>query len=165
MLDTRAVRAVRAAACPCISNQVAGDPMIELVRAGALTQSQPARRPLSSRNFSATPSQICRCGARSPAARLAASEARQRLFDLVSSPSVCEHCSGACCATRTDTGVASHAARSRCERPQSQRGVDLATRGTLRVAGTVTDKEPPGDTPVCASSDGVLEPADHGRSP
>ena len=90
-------RCVLCARCTRFSNQVAGDPMIELVERGALQQVGTGEGDPFESYFSGNTIQICPVGALTSAAY----RFRSRPFDLVSSPSVCEHCSGGC-ATRTD---------------------------------------------------------------
>ncbi|MGH4032510.1 NADH-quinone oxidoreductase subunit G [Actinomycetota bacterium Odt1-20B] len=90
-------RCVLCARCTRFSNQIAGDPMIELIERGALQQVGTGEGDPFESYFSGNTIQICPVGAlTSQAYRF-----RSRPFDLVSSPSVCEHCSGGC-ATRTD---------------------------------------------------------------
>ncbi|MGX1476687.1 UNVERIFIED_CONTAM: NADH-quinone oxidoreductase subunit G [Streptomyces canus] len=90
-------RCVLCARCTRFSNQIAGDPMIELVERGALQQVGTGEGDPFESYFSGNTIQICPVGALTSAAY----RFRSRPFDLVSSPSVCEHCSGGC-ATRTD---------------------------------------------------------------
>ncbi|GGL13681.1 NADH-quinone oxidoreductase subunit G [Streptomyces flaveus] len=90
-------RCVLCARCTRFSNQVAGDPMIELLERGALQQVGTGEGDPFESYFSGNTIQICPVGALTSAAY----RFRSRPFDLVSSPSVCEHCSGGC-ATRTD---------------------------------------------------------------
>ncbi|WP_228976431.1 NADH-quinone oxidoreductase subunit G [Streptomyces sp. DH12] len=90
-------RCVLCARCTRFSNQVAGDPMIELIERGALQQVGTGEGDPFSSYFSGNTIQICPVGALTSAAY----RFRSRPFDLVSSPSVCEHCAGGC-ATRTD---------------------------------------------------------------
>ncbi|WP_405659807.1 NADH-quinone oxidoreductase subunit G [Streptomyces sp. RK9] len=90
-------RCVLCARCTRFSNQIAGDPMIELIERGALQQVGTGEGDPFESYFSGNTIQICPVGAlTSHAYRF-----RSRPFDLVSSPSVCEHCAGGC-ATRTD---------------------------------------------------------------
>ncbi|MDV7241912.1 NADH-quinone oxidoreductase subunit G [Rhodococcus oxybenzonivorans] len=90
-------RCVLCARCTRFSQQVAGDPFIELQERGALQQvGIYAKEPFES-YFSGNTVQICPVGALTGAAY----RFRARPFDLVSSPSVCEHCSSGC-AQRTD---------------------------------------------------------------
>jgi NADH-quinone oxidoreductase subunit G len=90
-------RCVLCARCTRFSNQVAGDPMIELLERGALQQVGTGEGDPFESYFSGNTIQICPVGALTSAAY----RFRSRPFDLVSSPSVCEHCAGGC-ATRTD---------------------------------------------------------------
>ena len=91
-------RCVLCQRCTRFSEQVAGDPFIELLERGAQQQIGIADgRPFQS-YFSGNTIQICPVGALTSAAY----RFRSRPFDLVSTPSVCEHC--ACgSAMRTDT--------------------------------------------------------------
>ncbi|OAH11603.1 NADH-quinone oxidoreductase subunit G [Streptomyces jeddahensis] len=90
-------RCVLCARCTRFSNQIAGDPMIELIERGALQQVGTGEGDPFESYFSGNTIQICPVGALTSAAY----RFRARPFDLVSSPTVCEHCAGGC-ATRTD---------------------------------------------------------------
>lgn len=90
-------RCVLCARCTRFSNQIAGDPMIEMVERGALQQIGTGEGDPFESYFSGNTIQICPVGALTSAAY----RFRSRPFDLISSHSVCEHCSGGC-ATRTD---------------------------------------------------------------
>ncbi|WP_407642867.1 NADH-quinone oxidoreductase subunit G [Actinacidiphila yanglinensis] len=90
-------RCVLCARCTRFSQQIAGDPMIELLERGALQQVGIGEGDPFESYFSGNTIQICPVGALTSAAY----RFRSRPFDLVSSPSVCEHCAGGC-ATRTD---------------------------------------------------------------
>ncbi|MFE3289118.1 NADH-quinone oxidoreductase subunit G [Rhodococcus sp. NPDC059234] len=90
-------RCVLCARCTRFSQQIAGDPFIELIERGALQQvGIYAKEPFES-YFSGNTVQICPVGALTGASY----RFRARPFDLVSSPSVCEHCASGC-AQRTD---------------------------------------------------------------
>jgi NADH-quinone oxidoreductase subunit G len=90
-------RCVLCARCTRFSQQVAGDPFIELFERGALQQvSIYTDEPFES-YFSGNTVQICPVGALTGAAY----RFRARPFDLVSTPMVCEHCAAGC-ALRTD---------------------------------------------------------------
>ncbi|MCW2650790.1 MAG: dehydrogenase subunit [Mycobacterium sp.] len=90
-------RCVLCARCTRFSEQIAGDPFIELLERGALQQvGIYANEPFDS-YFSGNTVQICPVGALTGTAY----RFRARPFDLVSSPSVCEHCAAGC-AQRTD---------------------------------------------------------------
>ncbi len=90
-------RCVLCARCTRFSEQIAGDPFIELLERGALQQVGIAPDEPFQSYFSGNTVQICPVGALTGAAY----RFRARPFDLVSSPSVCEHCSSGC-AQRTD---------------------------------------------------------------
>ncbi|MCQ4081269.1 NADH-quinone oxidoreductase subunit G [Streptomyces sp. RB6PN25] len=90
-------RCVLCARCTRFSEQIAGDPMIELLERGALEQVGIGDGDPFESYFSGNTIQICPVGALTSAAY----RFRSRPFDLVSSPGVCEHCSNGC-ATRTD---------------------------------------------------------------
>jgi NADH-quinone oxidoreductase subunit G len=90
-------RCVLCARCTRFSKQIAGDPFIDMFERGALQQVAIYEDTPFESYFSGNTIQICPVGALTSAAY----RFRSRPFDLVSSPSVCEHCSGGC-ALRTD---------------------------------------------------------------
>ncbi|MGZ8803415.1 MAG: NADH-quinone oxidoreductase subunit G, partial [Mycobacterium sp.] len=90
-------RCVLCARCTRFSDQIAGDPFIDLLERGARQQVGIAPGEPFQSYFSGNTVQICPVGALTGAAY----RFRARPFDLVSSPSVCEHCSSGC-AQRTD---------------------------------------------------------------
>ncbi|MBF6359128.1 NADH-quinone oxidoreductase subunit G [Nocardia farcinica] len=90
-------RCVLCARCTRFSQQVAGDPFIELMDRGALEQVGTAQAAPFDSYFSGNTVQICPVGALTGTSY----RFRARPFDLVSSPSVCEHCASGC-AQRTD---------------------------------------------------------------
>src|SRR3954468_1886863 len=90
-------RCVLCARCTRFSDQIAGDPFIDLLERGALQQVGIAPGEPFQSYYSGNTVQICPVGALTGAAY----RFRARPFDLVSSPSVCEHCSSGC-AQRTD---------------------------------------------------------------
>ncbi|MFC1419973.1 NADH-quinone oxidoreductase subunit G [Streptacidiphilus cavernicola] len=90
-------RCVLCARCTRFSEQIAGDPFIELLERGALEQVGIGDGDDFRSYFSGNTIQICPVGALTSAAY----RFRSRPFDLVSSPGVCEHCSSGC-AIRTD---------------------------------------------------------------
>ncbi|QUR66718.1 NADH-quinone oxidoreductase subunit G [Mycobacterium spongiae] len=90
-------RCILCARCTRFSEQIAGDPFIDMQERGALQQvGIYATEPFDS-YFSGNTVQICPVGALTGTAY----RFRARPFDLVSSPSVCEHCASGC-AQRTD---------------------------------------------------------------
>src|SRR6201998_425737 len=80
-------RCILCARCTRFSEQIAGDPFIDMQERGALSQV----------GISGNTVQICPVGALTGMAY----RFRARPFDLVSSPSMCEHCASGC-AQRTD---------------------------------------------------------------
>lgn len=90
-------RCVLCARCTRFSQQIAGDPFIELLERGALQQVGIGEGDDFESYFSGNTIQICPVGALTSAAY----RFRSRPFDLVSSPSVCEHCASGC-SMRTD---------------------------------------------------------------
>ncbi len=90
-------RCVLCARCTRFSSQIAGDPFIELLERGALQQVGIAPGEAFDSYFSGNTVQICPVGALTGTAY----RFRARPFDLVSTPSVCEHCASGC-AQRTD---------------------------------------------------------------
>ncbi|MDP7721903.1 NADH-quinone oxidoreductase subunit G [Mycobacterium sp. TY814] len=90
-------RCILCARCTRFSNQIAGDPFIDMQERGALQQvGIYANEPFDS-YFSGNTVQVCPVGALTGMSY----RFRARPFDLVSSPSVCEHCASGC-AQRTD---------------------------------------------------------------
>lgn len=90
-------RCVLCARCTRFSQQVAGDPFIELLERGSLQQvGIYSEEPFES-YFSGNTIQICPVGALTSAQY----RFRSRPFDLVSTPSACEHCASGC-GLRTD---------------------------------------------------------------
>ncbi|AEW95849.1 MULTISPECIES: NADH-quinone oxidoreductase subunit G [Streptomycetaceae] len=90
-------RCVLCARCTRFSQQVAGDPMIELLERGALEQVGIGEGDPFESYFSGNTIQICPVGALTSVAY----RFRSRPFDLVSTPGACEHCASGC-AIRTD---------------------------------------------------------------
>ncbi|MGW0808439.1 NADH-quinone oxidoreductase subunit G [Nonomuraea sp. NPDC002799] len=90
-------RCVQCARCIRFSDQIAGDPLIEFFERGAKEQVRVADGKPFNSYFSGNTVQICPVGALTGAAY----RFRARPFDLVSTPSACEHCASGC-AQRTD---------------------------------------------------------------
>ncbi len=90
-------RCIQCARCTRFSAQIAGDPFIELLERGAEEQVGIAEGEPFQSYFSGNTVQICPVGALTGTAY----RFRSRPFDLVSTPSVCEHCAAGC-AQRTD---------------------------------------------------------------
>ena len=90
-------RCVLCQRCTRFSDQVAGDPFINLVERGAMQQIGIYEEQPFQSYFSGNTVQICPVGALTGAAY----RFRSRPFDLVSTPSTCEHCASGC-AIRVD---------------------------------------------------------------
>ncbi len=90
-------RCVLCARCTRFSDQIAGDPFIALVERGALQQVGIYEEQPFESYFSGNTIQICPVGALTSAAY----RFRSRPFDLVSTPTTCEHCASGC-TLRTD---------------------------------------------------------------
>ncbi|MEU0053046.1 NADH-quinone oxidoreductase subunit G [Streptomyces sp. NPDC006309] len=144
-------RCVLCARCTRFSNQVAGDPMIELVERGALQQVGTGEGDPFESYFSGNTIQICPVGALTSAAY----RFRSRPFDLISSPSVCEHCSGGC-ATRTDHRRGKVMRRLAADDPEVNEEW-ICDKG--RFAFRYAQQRDRLDTPLVRNADGVLEPA------
>ncbi|MGW0752005.1 NADH-quinone oxidoreductase subunit G [Streptomyces sp. NPDC002587] len=144
-------RCVLCARCTRFSNEIAGDPMIELLERGALQQVGTGEGDPFESYFSGNTIQICPVGALTSAAY----RFRSRPFDLVSSPSVCEHCAGGC-ATRTDHRRGKVLRRLAAEDPEvNEEWVCDKGRFAFRYA----QQRDRLTTPLVRGAAGVLEPA------
>jgi NADH-quinone oxidoreductase subunit G len=85
-------RCVLCARCTRFSQEIAGDPFIELFERGALEQVAVYTDEPFNSYYSGNTVQICPVGALTGAQY----RFRARPFDLVSTPTVCEHCSSGC---------------------------------------------------------------------
>jgi NADH-quinone oxidoreductase subunit G len=85
-------RCVSCARCTRFAEQIAGDPMLELLERGANQQVGTADDEPFDSYFSGNTIQICPVGALTSAAY----RFRSRPFDLVSVPTACEHCASGC---------------------------------------------------------------------
>ena len=90
-------RCIQCARCTRFADQIAGDPLIELLDRGPQEQVGVADGVPFDSYFSGNTVQICPVGALTGASY----RFRARPFDLVSDPSVCEHCAAGC-RQRTD---------------------------------------------------------------
>ncbi|MET7598951.1 NADH-quinone oxidoreductase subunit G [Streptomyces sp. NPDC004082] len=144
-------RCVLCARCTRFSNQIAGDPMIELIERGALQQVGTGEGDPFESYFSGNTIQICPVGALTSAAY----RFRSRPFDLISSPSVCEHCSGGC-ATRTDHRRGKVMRRLAAEDPEVNEEW-LCDKG--RFGFRYAQRPDRIGTPLVRGASGELEPA------
>ncbi|MEH6379695.1 NADH-quinone oxidoreductase subunit G, partial [Streptomyces sp. KLMMK] len=144
-------RCVLCARCTRFSQQIAGDPMIELLERGALQQVGTGEGAPFESYFSGNTIQICPVGALTSAAY----RFRSRPFDLVSSPSVCEHCAGGC-ALRTDHRRGKVMRRLAADDPEvNEEWVCDKGRFAFRYA----QRPERFAHPLVRSAEGVLEPA------
>lgn len=90
-------RCILCARCTRFSKEIAGDPFIDMGERGALQQVAIYEKDPFDSYFSGNTVQICPVGALTGSAY----RFRSRPFDLVSTPSVCEHCASGC-SMRTD---------------------------------------------------------------
>ena len=90
-------RCIQCARCTRFADQIAGDPLIELLDRGPQEQVGVADGVPFDSYFSGNTVQICPVGALTGASY----RFRARPFDLVSTPSICEHCAAGC-EQRTD---------------------------------------------------------------
>ncbi|MFB8773696.1 NADH-quinone oxidoreductase subunit G [Streptomyces broussonetiae] len=144
-------RCVLCARCTRFSNQVAGDPMIELLERGALQQVGTGEGDPFESYFSGNTIQICPVGALTSAAY----RFRSRPFDLISSPSVCEHCAGGC-ATRTDHRRGKVMRRLAANDPEVNEEW-MCDKG--RFAFRYAQQKDRLETPLVRNAEGELEPA------
>ncbi|WP_084523329.1 NADH-quinone oxidoreductase subunit G [Nocardia inohanensis] len=144
-------RCVLCARCTRFSQQVAGDPFIELMDRGALQQvGIAAGEPLDS-YFSGNTVQICPVGALTGSTY----RFRARPFDLVSSPAVCEHCASGC-AQRTDHRRGKVMRRLAGDDPQVNEEWNCDKGRFAFQYATEPDRL---TTPLVRSWDGSLQPA------
>ncbi|MDT5008884.1 MAG: NADH-quinone oxidoreductase subunit [Mycobacterium sp.] len=144
-------RCVLCARCTRFSNQIAGDPFIELLERGALQQVGIANNEPLDSYFSGNTVQICPVGALTGTAY----RFRARPFDLVSSPSVCEHCAGGC-AQRTDHRRGVVLRRLSGDDPEVNEEWNCDKGRWAFKYTTVGDRI---RTPLVRGEDGVLAPA------
>jgi len=90
-------RCVQCARCTRFADQIAGDPLIDLIERGPQEQVGVADGVPFDSYFSGNTVQICPVGALTGASY----RFRARPYDLVSTPSICEHCASGC-RQRTD---------------------------------------------------------------
>src|ERR1700752_853604 len=144
-------RCVLCARCTRFSDQIAGDPFIELLERGALQQVGIAPGEPFQSYYSGNTVQICPVGALTGAPY----RFRARPFDLVSSPSVCEHCSSGC-AQRTDHRRGKVLRRLAGDEPEVNEEWNC-DKG--RWAFTYATQPDLITTPLIRGADGTLEPA------
>ncbi|GAA0549545.1 NADH-quinone oxidoreductase subunit G [Actinomadura welshii] len=144
-------RCIQCTRCTRFSEEIAGDAFIELTNRGAKEEIGIAEdRPFQS-YFSGNTVQICPVGALTGTAY----RFRSRPFDLVSTPSVCEHCASGC-AMRTDHRRGKVTRRLAGDDPHVNEEWNC-DKG--RWAFTYTTQPDRLTHPLVRNEDGVLEPA------
>ncbi|GAA2720585.1 NADH-quinone oxidoreductase subunit G [Actinocorallia aurantiaca] len=144
-------RCVQCARCTRFSEQIAGDPFIDLFERGAKEQVGVADGKPFSSYFSGNTVQICPVGALTGAAY----RFRARPFDLVSTPSVCEHCASGC-AQRTDHRRGKVTRRLAGDDPQVNEEWNCDKGRWAFTYATEPDRL---RHPLIRNAEGVLEPA------
>ncbi|MFI6502222.1 NADH-quinone oxidoreductase subunit G [Nonomuraea typhae] len=144
-------RCVQCARCIRFSEQIAGDPFIEFFERGYKEQVRVADGEPFQSYFSGNTVQICPVGALTGAAY----RFRARPFDLVSTPSVCEHCAGGC-ALRTDHRRGRVTRRLAGDDPQVNEEWNCDKGRWAFTYATQPDRL---KTPLVRNDEGVLVPA------
>ncbi len=144
-------RCIQCARCTRFSDEIAGDAFIDLFERGAKEQVGVAAGNEFQSYFSGNTVQICPVGALTGSAY----RFRSRPFDLVSTPSVCEHCASGC-AQRTDHRRGKVTRRLAGDDPQVNEEWNC-DKG--RWAFTYTTAPERLTHPLVRNEDGVLETA------
>ncbi|MEU7832743.1 NADH-quinone oxidoreductase subunit G [Nonomuraea sp. NPDC049129] len=144
-------RCVQCARCIRFSDQIAGDPFIDFFERGAKEQVGVADGKPFDSYFSGNTVQICPVGALTGAAY----RFRARPFDLVSTPSACEHCASGC-SLRTDHRRGRVTRRLAGNDPQVNEEWNCDKGRWAFSYATQPDRL---KTPLVRNQDGVLEPA------
>ncbi|WP_343573702.1 NADH-quinone oxidoreductase subunit G [Mycobacterium sp.] len=144
-------RCILCARCTRFSEQIAGDPFIEMLERGALQQVGIYTGEPFESYFSGNTVQICPVGALTGTAY----RFRARPFDLVSSPSVCEHCASGC-AQRTDHRRGKVLRRLAGDEPEVNEEWNCDKGRWAFTYATQGDRI---TTPLVRGADGALEPA------
>jgi NADH-quinone oxidoreductase subunit G len=144
-------RCIQCTRCTRFSDDIAGDAFIELFDRGAKEQVGVAPGHEFQSYFSGNTVQICPVGALTGSAY----RFRSRPFDLVSTPSVCEHCASGC-AQRTDHRRGKVTRRLAGDDPQVNEEWNCDKGRWAFTHTTAPDRL---THPLVRNEDGVLEPA------
>ena len=144
-------RCIQCARCTRFAEQIAGDPLIELFERGPQEQVAIAEGKPFESYYSGNTVQICPVGALTGAAY----RFRARPFDLVSVPSVCEHCAAGC-RQRTDHRRGVVTRRLAGDDPQVNEEWNCDKGRWAFTYATQPDRLP---GPLVRGADGVLVPA------
>jgi NADH-quinone oxidoreductase subunit G len=144
-------RCIQCTRCTRFSDEIAGDAFIDLFERGAKEEVGVAEGKPFQSYFSGNTVQICPVGALTGAAY----RFRSRPFDLISSPSVCEHCASGC-AQRTDHRRGKVTRRLAGDDPQVNEEWNCDKGRWAFTYATQPDRL---RTPLVRSEEGVLEAA------
>lgn len=144
-------RCIQCTRCTRFSEQIAGDPFIDLLNRGAKEEVGTADGQPFHSYFSGNTVQICPVGALTGTAY----RFRSRPFDLVSQPSVCEHCAAGC-ALRTDHRRGKVTRRLAGDDPQVNEEWNCDKGRWAFTYGTRPERF---THPLVRGEDGELEPA------
>src|SRR5215470_16114557 len=144
-------RCVQCARCTRFSEQIAGDPLIELIERGPKEQIGVAEGVPFDSYYSGNTVQICPVGALTGTAY----RFRARPFDLVSTPSACEHCASGCL-QRTDHRRGAVTRRLAGSAPEVNEEWNCDKGRWAFSYATMPDRL---ITPLVRDADGVLQPA------
>jgi NADH-quinone oxidoreductase subunit G len=144
-------RCVQCARCTRFADQIAGDPLIDLIERGPQEQVGVAEGVPFDSYFSGNTVQICPVGALTGASY----RFRARPFDLVSTPSVCEHCASGCL-QRTDHRRGAVTRRLAGGAPEVNEEWNCDKGRWAFTYATLPDRLV---SPLVRDADGVLRPA------
>jgi NADH-quinone oxidoreductase subunit G len=144
-------RCVQCARCTRFADQIAGDPLIELVERGPQEQVGIADGVPFDSYFSGNTVQICPVGALTGASY----RFRARPFDTVSTPSVCEHCAAGCL-QRTDHRRGAVTRRLAGNAPEVNEEWNCDKGRWAFTYATAPDRLV---SPLVRDADGILRPA------
>jgi len=144
-------RCVQCARCTRFADQIAGDPLIDLIERGPQEQVGVAEGVPFDSYFSGNTVQICPVGALTGTSY----RFRARPFDLVSTPSVCEHCASGCL-QRTDHRRGAVTRRLAGGAPEVNEEWNCDKGRWAFTYATLPDRLV---SPLVRDADGVLRPA------
>jgi len=144
-------RCVSCARCTRFADQIAGDPLIDLLERGPYQEVGVAEGVPFDSYFSGNTVQICPVGALTGASY----RFRARPYDLVSTPSVCEHCAAGC-RQRTDHRRGAVTRRLAGNDPAVNEEWNCDKGRWAFTYATLPDRL---DSPLVRDTTGVLQPA------
>ncbi|HEX2321317.1 MAG TPA: NADH-quinone oxidoreductase subunit G, partial [Streptosporangiaceae bacterium] len=144
-------RCIQCARCTRFADEIAGDPLIDLIERGPQEQVGVAEGVPFNSYFSGNTVQICPVGALTGASY----RFRARPFDLVSTPSVCEHCASGCL-QRTDHRRGAVTRRLAGNAPEVNEEWNCDKGRWAFTYATMPDRLV---SPLVRDEDGVLQPA------